>query len=259
MEGGVAIVTGSSSGVGAACARQLAEKGAHVVINYASNAAGAEATRKACEAFGVETEVVQADVSDDADCRRLAQAALDRWGRIDALVNNAGTTVFCEHQNLDGLDKADFQQIYAVNTVGPFQMARAVEPAMRRGGRGAIVNVASIAGVMGIGSSIAYAASKGALITLGLSLARVLGPEIRVNTICPGFIQGDWLEEGMGAERYAATKAFLEESTPLKLTTTPDTIAEGVLYFICGADVVTGETLIMDGGHHLNQLPSGRR
>lgn len=259
MEGGVAIVTGSSSGVGAACARQLAEKGAHVVINYASNAAGAEATRQACEAFGVETEVVQADVSEDADCRRLTQAALDRWGRIDALVNNAGTTVFCEHQNLDGLDKADFQHIYAVNTVGPFQMARAVEPAMRRGGRGAIVNVASIAGVMGIGSSIAYAASKGALITLGLSLARVLGPEIRVNTICPGFIQGDWLEQGMGSERYAATKAFLEESTPLKLTTTPDTIAEGVLYFICGADVVTGETLIMDGGHHLNQLPSGRR
>ncbi len=259
MEGAVAIVTGSSSGVGAACARQLAEKGAHVVINYASNAAGAAATQAACEALGVETAVVQADVAEDGDCRRLAETALDRWGRIDALVNNAGTTKFCDHADLEGLDREDFLRIYSVNTVGPYQMARAVAPAMKRGGRGAIVNVASIAGVMGIGSSIAYAASKGALITLGLSLARVLGPEIRVNTVCPGFIQGDWLEEGMGADRYAATKAYLEQTTPLKLTTTPDTIAEGVLYFICGADVVTGETLIMDGGGHLNQLASGRR
>lgn len=259
MEGGVAIVTGSSSGVGAACARQLAERGAHLVINYASNAEGGESTRQACEAFGVETEVVQADVSKDADCRRLAQAAMDRWGRIDALVNNAGTTKFCDHSNLEGLIDQDFQDIYAVNTIGPYQMVRAVEPAMRQGGRGAIVNVASIAGVMGVGSSIAYAASKGALITMGLSLARVLGPQIRLNTVCPGFIQGDWLEAGMGEDRYAATKAFLEETTPLRLTTTPDTVAEGILYFICGADVITGETLIMDGGQHLNQLASGRR
>ena len=259
VEGGVAIVTGSSSGVGAACARQLAEKGCHVLINYASNAQGAEQTRAACEALGVETEVVRADVSEDADCQRLASAALDRWGRIDALVNNAGTTRFCDHADLDGLSRQDFEDIYAVNTVGPYQMTRAVVPAMKQGGRGAIVNVASIAGVMGVGSSIAYVASKGALISMSLSLARVLGPEIRVNTVCPGFIQGDWLEAGMGAERYEATRAFLEETTPLRLTTTPDTIAEGILYFICGADVITGETLIMDGGHHLNQLASGRR
>jgi 3-oxoacyl-[acyl-carrier protein] reductase len=259
VEGGVAIVTGSSSGVGAACARQLAEKGCHVVINYASNAEGAERTRAACEELGVETEVVRADVSNDADCQKLAKTALDRWGRIDALVNNAGTTKFCDHADLDGLSREDFEAIYAVNTVGPYQMIRAVVPAMKRGGRGAVVNVASIAGVMGVGSSVAYVASKGALISMGLSLARVLGPEIRVNTVCPGFIQGDWLEAGMGAERYEATRAFLEETTPLRLTTTPDTIAEGILYFICGADVITGETLIMDGGQHLNQLASGRR
>ena len=259
MEGGVAIVTASSSGVGAACARQLAEKGSHLVINYAHNAEGAEATRTACEAFGVETEIVQADVAEDGDCRRLAQAALDRWGRIDALVNNAGTTRFCDHADLDGLSKEDFLDIYSVNTVGAYQMVRAVVPAMKQGGRGSIVNVASIAGVMGVGSSIAYAASKGAMITMALSLARVLGPEIRVNTICPGFIQGDWLEAGMGAERYAQTRAYLEQSTPLRLTTTPDTVAEGILYFITGADVITGETLILDCVHHLNQMPMARR
>ena len=259
LEGGVAIVTGSSSGVGAACARQLAEKGCNVVINYASNESGARQTEAACRAFGVETVVVQADVANDADCRRLAAAAENQWGRIDALVNNAGTTKFCAHGDLDGLDIEDFQRIYAVNTVGAFQMVRAVAPAMRRGGRGSVVNVASIAGVMGVGSSIAYAASKGALITLGLSLARALGPEIRVNTVCPGFIQGDWLEQGMGAETYARTKAFLEQNTPLRVTCTPDSVAEVVVYFLTGAEVVTGETLLLDGGHHLTQMPLARR
>lgn len=259
IEGGVAIVTGSSSGVGAACARQLAEKGCHLVINYASNADGAAAVAGECAELGVDTEIVQADVSSDADCQRLVQAAKDRWGRLDVLVNNAGTTKFCEHSDLDGLDKQDFQDIYAVNTIGPYQMARAAAPMMRQGGRGSIVNVASIAGIMGVGSSIAYAASKGALVTLGLSLARVLGPEIRVNTVCPGFIAGDWLREGMGAERYDRTKAFLESQTPLQLTTTPETVAEAIVYFAAGADVVTGETLILDGGHHLQQMPLSRR
>jgi 3-oxoacyl-[acyl-carrier protein] reductase len=259
MEGAVAIVTGSSSGVGAATARQLAERGCHVVINYAHNEAGARETQSACEGQGVETLVVKADVAKDDDCRRMAEQADRKWGRIDALVNNAGTTKFCEHGKLDGLDAADFQHIYGVNTVGAYQMTRAVVPAMRRGGRGAIVNVASIAGIMGVGSSIAYAASKGAMITLGLSLARVLGPEIRVNTVCPGFIQGEWLEKGMGSERYERTKAYIEKNTPLGLTTTPDNIAEAILYFLGGADVVTGETLILDGGQHLTQMPLARR
>jgi len=259
VEGAVAIVTGSSSGVGAACARQLAELGCHVVINYAHNSAGAEATREACAAYDVESAVVQADVAQDEDCRRLAQTALDLWGRIDVLINNAGTTKFCDHGDLDGLDREDFLDIYAVNTVGAFQMVRAVEPAMRQGGQGAIVNVASIAGVMGVGSSIAYAASKGAMITLGLSLARVLGPEIRLNTVCPGFIQGDWLEQGMGAEAYQRSKAFLEQNTPLQLTATAETVAASILGFVTGHDIVTGETLLLDGGHHLTQMPLARR
>lgn len=251
MQKGVAIVTGSSSGVGAACARQLAELGAHVVINYSRNEDGARETQAACEALGAETEVVQADVSDDEQCQMLAQTALDRWGRIDALVNNAGTTKFVPHGQLDGLSREDFLHIYAVNTVGPFMMSRAVVPAMNRGKRGSIVNVSSIAGVMGVGSSIAYAASKGALNTMTLSLARALGPHIRVNTICPGFIQGDWLRGGLGDDVYEASKRRVEETTPLRVASTPDDIASGVLYFITGADVVTGETLILDGGSHL--------
>ncbi len=259
IENGVAIVTGSSSGVGAACARQLAERGCHVAINYARNEDGARATEAACAEFGVDTVVVRADVASDEDCRALAAAALSKWGRIDALVNNAGTTKFNPHHELDGLSKQDFLDIYAVNAVGAYQMTRAVAPAMRRGGRGSIVNVASIAAVTGVGSSIAYAASKGAMVTMTLSLARALGPEIRVNAVCPGFIQGDWLEQGLGKECYAAAKAALEATAPLRLTTTPDTVAEAILYFVAGADVITGETLMLDGGNHLNTAPMGRR
>jgi 3-oxoacyl-[acyl-carrier protein] reductase len=259
LQGAVSIVTGSSSGVGAACARQLAERGCHVVINYSSNEDGARQTQAACEALGVEALVVQANVAEDADCRRLAALADEKWGRIDALVNNAGTTKFNPHGQLEGLDKDDFLAIYAVNTVGPYQMTRAVAPAMKRGGRGAIVNVASIAAVTGIGSSVAYAASKGALVTMTLSLARVLGPEIRINAVCPGFIEGEWLRDGMGADTYERTRAALQQSTPLRVTCTPDTVAEAIVYFLGGADVVTGETLILDGGAHLNTAPLGRR
>lgn len=259
LQEGVVIVTGSSSGVGAACARQLAELGCNVVINYARNADGAEAAAAACREFGVDTEVVKADVSDDQACRGLVAAAEQRWGRLDGLVNNAGTTRFCEHDNLDGLSGQDFLDIYSVNLVGPYQMSRAAAPLLRRGGRGSIVNVASVAGVMGTGSSIAYAASKGALITLGLSLARVLGPEIRVNTVCPGFIQGDWLADGLGRDSYECAKSFLEANNPLRQTATADTVAEAILHFLTGAGVVTGETLIVDGGHHLMQTPFARR
>ena len=259
IENGVVIVTGSSSGIGAACARQLAERGCHVAINYSRNEEGARRTAAACRELGVETVVVKADVAEDDDCQALAAAALDRWGRVDALVNNAGITKFNPHAALDGLSKQDFLRIYAVNTVGAYQMTRAVAPAMQRGGRGAIVNVASITAITGVGSSIAYAASKGALVTMTLSLARALGPQIRVNAVCPGFVQGEWLAEGLGEERYAAAKAALEASSPLRLTATPDTVAEAILYFVAGADVVTGETLILDGGNHLNTAPLARR
>ena len=185
----------------------------------------------------------------------MAKAALDKWGRIDGLVNNAGTTQFVNHADLDGLTAEDFQRIYAVNTIGPFQMTRAVAGAMKEQGRGAIVNVSSIAGVMGVGSSIAYTASKGALNTMTLSLARALGPEIRVNTICPGFIQGRWLRGGMGDEMYEAAKTHQEKNTPLRKAGTPEDMAQAAVWFIEGADLITGEILIVDAGSHLGAAP----
>lgn len=251
ISGGVAIVTGSATGIGAATARALAVRGCNVVVNYSRSEAEARDTAAACEALGVEAIVVQGDVGDDADCRRLAQAALDRWGRIDVLVNSAGATQFVDHANLDGLSADDFLRVYRVNVVGAFQVSRAVVPAMKQGGRGAIVNISSLAGVMGTGSSIAYAASKGALNTMTLSLARSLAPEIRVNAVCPGIVEGRWLRDGLGEEGYEALLRRQEATTPLRRAATPGDVASAVLWFVEGADLVTGEILLLDAGGHL--------
>lgn len=256
----VAIVTGSSSGVGAATARLLASLGCHVVINYNSNQGGADAVAADCQASGVETLVVKANVADDADCRAMVAAALDKWQRVDILVNNAGTTKFVDHHDLEGLDKEDFQRIYGVNVIGAYQMIRAVAaPMQEQEEGGVVVNVASTAGVTGIGSCVAYAASKGAMVTLTLSMARALGPALRVNAVCPGFIEGDWLKDGFGEERYEKLMAFNRDNAPLKKTATADTVADAILHFITGPQVVTGETLIVDGGRHLSTAPLTRR
>lgn len=248
----VAIITGSSSGIGAAIARLFAEQGCHVVINYSRNEEGARQVASDCEALGVKTLVYQADVADDADCRALVAATVEAFGRLDILINNAGTTRFCAHHDLDGLDKQDFLDIYSVNTVGAYQMARAAEAPMRKAGKAHLVNMASIAGLAGVGSSIAYAASKGALLTMTKSLARVLGPEVRVNAICPGFVQGEWLEKGLGKEAYAALLAKTKAGAALNDAASPETVAQAVLGLVIGGDLTTGEALLVDGGSHLN-------
>tara|TARA_B100000676_G_scaffold61483_1_gene60829 strand:+ start:54 stop:704 length:651 start_codon:yes stop_codon:yes gene_type:complete len=204
-----------------------------------------------CQKHGVEAIALAADVSDDASCVKTAEETVNRWGRIDALVNNAGTTKFVfNHADLDGLDAEDFLHIYKVNVVGPFQMVRACKEMLNKSDNPSVVNISSIAGIKGIGSSLAYASSKGALNTMTKSMARNLGP-IRVNAICPGFIQGDWLRKGMGDDLYNAAKENLTSSTPLKLTVTPQQVADGIYNFIEISKVVTGETMLMDGGHHL--------
>jgi 3-oxoacyl-[acyl-carrier protein] reductase len=198
---GVAIVTGSSRGVGAATARLLAKEGYAVVVNYSKSLEGAEETVAACQALGAETLLCQADVSQDADCRRLVEEVLGKWGRVDALVNNAGITKFCAAEDLEGLTREDFLTISGVNLVGPYQMIRAAAPHLKKQRKGVVVNVASVAGVMAIGSSVAYIASQAALIAMTNALARALGPEIRLNAVCPGFIQGEWLKVGNDTAR----------------------------------------------------------
>jgi 3-oxoacyl-[acyl-carrier protein] reductase len=237
--------------VGAATAERLAGKGWRVVINYNKSETEARETQVACAARGVETLLIQGDVAEDADCRRLAQAALDAWGRIDALVNNAAITKFVKYLDLHDLNAEDFQRIYSVNVIGAYQMVRACAPAMKRQGTGAVVNVSSTAGITGMGSSVAYAASKGALNNMTFALARALGPEIRVNAICPGFIEGRWLRDGLGEQAYESFRKRYSSTVPLRSTAQPDDIAETIVWLIEGARLVTGETIMVDAGMHL--------
>lgn len=255
LKNATAIVTGSSSGIGAAIAKTLARNGCHVVINYNSNKKGAEKTAKACQSHGVRTLVVKADVADDNECRDLVNKTLDEFGSLHILINNAGTTKFCDHENLEGLEKQDFLDLYSTNTVGAFQMIRAAAVALKKNEIAHVVNMASIAAITGVGSSIAYAASKGALVTMTMSLARALGPRIRINAVCPGFVQGEWLEKGLGKENYAKMLTGLKAIAPLDDTATPQRVAEVTVGIVKSMDWTTGETLLVDGGAHLQTAP----
>jgi len=245
-----AIITGSATGVGAASALALARRGYDVLINYSKSEREAKDAEAACREAGADTLSVRGDVAEDADCRAIVQAAIARWGRLDALVNNAGITTFAGSGNWDALDAQTFQRIFAVNLLGAFQMIRASAPHLKAA-RGAIVNVSSIAGALGIGSSVPYVASKGALNSLTLHLARVLAPEVRVNAVCPGMITTRWFVDGMGKEAYDRLKSHYEEVTPLGTACSAEDVADAVLWLIEGARTVTGELLLLDSGTHL--------
>ena len=245
-----AIVTGSGTGVGAATALALSLRGYDVMINYSRSAEEARQSEAACRGAGADTLLMQGDVASDSDCRAMAGAALARWGRLDALVNNAGITTFVGSANWDALDAELFQRILGVNVVGAFQMVRACLPHLKAAG-GAIVNVSSIAGALGIGSSAPYVASKGAVNSLTLYLARALAPEIRVNAVCPGLITTRWFADGIGQEAYEKLKAGYEQNAPLARACTPEDVAEAVVWLIEGARTITGELILLDSGMHL--------
>ena len=246
----VAIVTGSSRGVGASTAMKLAQHGWNVTITCSSSEKAALEVSNECQALGAETLVIKSDVSEEKNCKNVVEETITKWKRLDALVNNAGTTKFNAHENLSGLSTEDFLRLYSVNTVGPYMMLKEAQSFLLESPNPSVVNVGSIAGVTGIGSSVAYASSKGALLNMTKSLARALGP-IRVNAVCPGFIQGDWLRNGLGDEVYEALKEATEKATPLALTVTADQVADSILYFVEDAVTTTGETLLLDGGMHL--------
>ena len=246
-----AIVTGSATGIGAAVAKNLAKRGYGIVINFTRSEDEAKQTQAVCLEAGAEAILCAGDVSVDEDCRRLAAAALDYFGRLDVLVNNAGVTKFVATADLDGLSKDDFEHIFGVNVVGAFQMTRAAVPALKSSDHASIVNVSSYSGISGMGSSIAYAASKGALNTLTKGLAHALAPEIRVNAVCPGYVDTRWGRRGLDETSYEQFKDKLEASLPLKKIPLAEDVAEAVLWFIDGGRSITGETLIIDGGKHL--------
>ncbi len=249
----VCIVTGSSSGIGAATVRLYARNGWNVVVNCSRDTVPAEAIAAECRTLGVDALVVKGDVSSDADCRRLAAEVEARFGRADVLVNNAGTTKFVAAADLEGLSAEDFQRIYAVNVIGAYQMSRALTPLMQRHQGAGIVNVSSIASVMGMGSSIAYMASKGALNAMTIGLARALGPAIRVNAIAPGLVETPWLQQGLGAERYAQAVEGYKARSALAAVITPEDVADAAWWLGAGAAKTTGEVLLLDAGLRLTR------
>ncbi len=248
----VALVTGGGTGIGAATAVALARAGCRVAVNYSASVAAAEEVVAVCRESGVEAACFKADVSRDLQCRELVAAVLTRFGRLDVLVNNAGITKVVPGQPLEGLGEEEFDRLFQVNVRGTFQMARAAADALKAS-KGNIVNVSSQSGFSGYGSSMVYAATKGALNTLTLGLARKLAPEIRVNAVCPGFVSSDWMRKARKLSA-ADVEAFTEatrQATPLQLVVTPDDVAEAVAYFALQAASITGALLDIDGGAHL--------
>jgi len=262
FDGWIVVVTGASTGLGRAIAVETASRGAAaVVVNYASSKDEATETARLVEAEGAKAVIVQGDVGEDADCRRIAAAAAS-FGRIDALFNNAGTTTFApNHADLDAVSAEDFMRLYRVNVVGAYQMVRAARTLLEAAPQpGAVVNTSSIAAVTGIGSSVPYAASKGAMTTMTLSLARALAPKIRVNAICPGFIDTPWFGKAMSEERVARIREGTAASVPLKVASTAEDIAGAAIFLASPASRhVTGETLLVDAGLHLGYAPMGMR
>jgi 3-oxoacyl-[acyl-carrier protein] reductase len=249
----VALVTGSGSGVGAATVRLFAQRGYDVVVNWSRSEREAQDSAAACRAAGADVLVQQADVADDAQCRALVAEAIGRWGRLDALVNNAAVSLFGAAAKWDALDPQAFQQVMGVNTVGAFQMLRAALPHLKEAG-GSIVNVSSIAGTLGIGSSAPYVASKGALNALTLYLARALAPQVRVNAVCPGLVTSRWFARGMGEAAADKVREGYEADVPLGRSCTPEDVAEAIVWLADGARTTTGELLALDGGMHLGRV-----
>lgn len=248
----VAIITGASSGIGAAAARMMASRGVRVTINYAGNTAGAEAVAKECAEAGSEALVIQGDVSDDAVCRSIVQQTLDKWGRLDVLVNNAGTTKSADQKDLDALDADDFHRIYGVNAVGTYQMVRAAAPALKASGDGSVVNTSSIAGITGLGSSMAYAASKAAVNTMTYSLARSLAPNVRVNAICPGFVDSEWWAKQHDEATIARLRKGAAATTLLGRGASSEEVADVLVFYALGARSVTGQLITIDNGTTIN-------
>jgi 3-oxoacyl-[acyl-carrier protein] reductase len=244
LQGKVAVITGGSSGIGAASARRLAEQGATIAIGYNSGRDRAEAL--AAELPGRGHLPIHIPMTDSAAIRAAAAEVEAKLGRCDILVNSAGTTRAVPHGDLEALDDETYDRILITNVRGPFATIRAFAPLMKRGGDSVIVNVSSLSASTGLGSSIAYCASKAALDTMGMSLARVLGPEIRLIGVSPAAVATDFVP-GRGRDGVAKQAA----TTPLKTVAEADDIALAIMAAVTHLRLTTGSTIVVDGGRHL--------
>ncbi len=242
----VALITGASKGIGAAAAVLLSRHNFKVAINYRKSEKEAKRVLNKCIKYS-ESIIVKGDVKKDSDCKKIVKIVEKRLGNINVLINNAGQTKFIDFKNLDGLSKKDFLDIYEGNVISMFQMVRASKASLLKTKEPKIINISSIA-ALGLGSSIAYACSKGAVNSLSLSLARTLAPEISVNTICPGYVTTSWHGSSLDVQKKSSKN---KKYVPLKKSATAEDIAQRIMWFVNSNNLITGETIYVDGGYHL--------
>jgi 3-oxoacyl-[acyl-carrier protein] reductase len=243
----VALVTGSGTGVGRACVLQFAKLGFDVIVNYSRSETEAKQTVEEAESLGAKTLLACCNVSDDAQVREMLKEVKQSFGRLDVLVNNAATTNFIDHKDLDGLTEEMWDRMLAVNLKGAFFVTRAAAELLRADNGGSVVNVSSVAAITGSGSSIAYCATKAGLNTMTKSLARVMAPTVRVNAVCPGPIDSRWIREGNpGWDLDEMVAGY-----PIPRASQPEDIADAVVFFAIGTSLATGQILSVDGGQTL--------
>jgi 3-oxoacyl-[acyl-carrier protein] reductase len=239
----IALVTGSATGIGRAAAARFAALGYDVVVNYSRSEAEARETCRMVESLRAKSLLIQCNIGSDAEVQKMFAQIAATFGRLDVLVNNAATTHIIDHRNLEELTEEKWDDILQVNVKGTYFCIRAAVPLLKQS-RGNIVNVSSVAAIGGEGSSIAYAASKGAVNTMTKSFAKSLSPEIRVNAVCPGPVDTRWLRKMMDAEQIKSRTA----SYPLQRAAQPEDIADAILYLATGTTLTTGQCLVVDGG-----------
>jgi 3-oxoacyl-[acyl-carrier protein] reductase len=256
LKNSVAVLTGAgrSNGVGAATARALAKKGSNILLNCLKSKTQAEEVVEDCKKEGVDARLFVGDLSQARNCQELASIAQSTWGRADIIVNCLGQTKSVPYENLSALTLSDFEEIFATNTFAPFLIAQAFQQLLKQSGNGVIVNVSSAAGITGKGSSIPYAAAKGAENTLTLSLAQALSPEVRVNAVCPSFIDSSWWEESLprDGEKYRALVQSMQNNNLLRRTLTPHDVAKTIVDIIENP-FMTGELIRLDAGAHIGK------
>ncbi len=241
-----ALVTGGATGIGRAAVLALARAGYDVCINYSSSEAAARETAKAAEKAGAKTLLVKCDVSDERAVREMISSIKNTFKRLDVLVNNAGTTAAWKPKDLETLSLEEWDKVFAVNVRGLFQVTRACIPLLKES-RGCVVNTASIVGLRPGPQPLPYAASKAAVVNLTKTLAWNLGPEVRVNAVAPGWMEGDWMKR-MPKDKYDDLMGKRAKATPLKRVVTAEDVAETMMSLIQGNRFVTGEIVVIDGG-----------
>ena len=241
-----ALVTGGATGIGRAAVLALARAGYDVCINYGSSEAAARETASEAGKAGAKTLLVKCDVSDESAVRKMIQDIKSGFGRLDVLINNAGTTAPWKPKDLESLSLEDWDRVFAVNVRGLFQVTRACVPLLKEA-KGCVVNTASIVGLRPGPQPLPYAASKAAVVNMTKTLAWNLGPEIRVNAVAPGWMEGDWMKR-MLKDKYDDLMGKRAKATPLKRVVTAEDVAETIMTLVQANRFVTGEIIVIDGG-----------